>query len=163
MDEIQKHQDARSTRDHVVSLVHEMTLAYHRYTVFASRQRGAGTTELLALGYLRNRGPLTAGELGTRLGLTPGSVTTLLDRLERLGYAGRQPHPHDRRSLLVELMPSGRREVGTLFELLASDVAAALMGMSPAEQEAIVRFLGAMTNCFEQRTSVAGDPLTMSR
>jgi DNA-binding MarR family transcriptional regulator len=33
---------------------------------------------------------MTAGRLATELGLTPGSVTTLIDRLERAGYAQRQ-------------------------------------------------------------------------
>jgi hypothetical protein len=70
-----------------------------------------------------------------------------------LGYAHRQPHPRDRRSLLVDLTPSGRREVGTLFELLASDVNAAVNGMSSVEQDAIAQFLTVITGCFEQRVA----------
>ena len=149
----------RHTNEHVARLLHEVTLAYHRFTAAASRQRGMGVTELRALGYLRDEGALTPGSLGERLAITGASVTALVDRLETGGYAHRVPHSHDRRSLLVELTPSGRLEVGTLFELLASDVNAAVEGMAPVEQDAVVRFLGAMIDCFEQRTTVipAGD------
>jgi DNA-binding MarR family transcriptional regulator len=133
----------------------DLTLAYRRYALFASRQRGAGATELLALGYLRDRGPLTAGNLGTRLGLTSASVTALLDRLDKAGYAQRQPNPRDRRSLLVELTDDGRNEVESFFELLAYDIQNAQHGMTLAEQSAIARFLAAMTAYLEQRTSTS--------
>lgn len=138
-------------------LLRDLTLAYRRYALFASRQRGAGATELLALGYLLDKGPLTAGDLGGHLGLTSASVTALLDRLDRAGYARRQPHPRDRRSLLVELTDSGRTEVESFFELLASDIETAQRGMNPVEQSAVARFLAAMTTCFAARTSPVGN------
>ena len=43
----------------------------------------------------------TPGQLGGRLGLTTGSVTAMVDRLERLGYVTRSPDPADRRKVVV--------------------------------------------------------------
>src|ERR1700730_2756316 len=143
--------EERPPSERIAALLRDVTLSYYRFTAMASQQAGLGVTELMALGYLRDRGSLRAGQLGERLGLTSASVTALIDRLERIGYAHRAPHPHDRRSVLVELTPEGRSEVGTLFELLASNVEAALGGMTQDQQEAIARFLKEITASFERR------------
>ena len=58
---------------------------------------------LHALEALDEHGPLTPGELGTLLTLTSGSVTALIDRLEKLGWASRNRHPDDRRKVIVTL------------------------------------------------------------
>src|SRR5262249_23773853 len=50
----------------------------------------------------RSRGPVTATELARAVGLTSGGLSIALDRLERVGYVRRTPHPDDRRSVLVE-------------------------------------------------------------
>lgn len=78
-------------------------------------------------------------------------MTVLLDRLERARYARRQPHANDRRSVVVELRADGRTAEGSRFDLLESDVATALADTSPAEIEAVVRFLGENTSCFDGR------------
>lgn len=43
--------------------------------------------------------------LAERLGLTTGSTTTLLDRLEKAGYLTRQAHPTDRRKSIIRATP----------------------------------------------------------
>ena len=60
-------------------------------------QFGLNRTDLRCLGILYRRGRVTAGELAEESGLTPGAITTVLDRLERAGYANRVPDPADRR------------------------------------------------------------------
>jgi DNA-binding MarR family transcriptional regulator len=76
------------------------TVMFH--TTVAAR-RGLSATEEKALDLLERSGALTAGELSQRSGLAPASVTGLIDRLERKGYARRVPNPTDRRSVLVEI------------------------------------------------------------
>lgn len=56
-----------------------------------------------ALETLDEHGSLTPGELGRHLSLTSGSVTALINRLERLGWASRNQHPDDRRKVAVTL------------------------------------------------------------
>ena len=46
-------------------------------------QFGLNRTDLRCLGILYRRGRVTAGELAEESGLTPGAITTVLDRLER--------------------------------------------------------------------------------
>ena len=52
---------------------------------------GLHVTDLRCLNVLAQAGPLTAGELGQRLGLgTTGAVTRMVDRLERASYVRRE-------------------------------------------------------------------------
>ncbi len=64
-------------------------------------QFGLNRTDLRCLGILYRRGRVTAGELADESGLTPGAITTVLDRLERGGYANRLADQADRRRVLV--------------------------------------------------------------
>src|SRR3954464_6466630 len=90
----------------------DVTTRLHRFGLARDRLRGAmagllglGLTDLDALEQLELNGPLPQRELGSRLMLTSGAVTMLVDRLERLGLARRTPHPSDPRVTEVELMP----------------------------------------------------------
>jgi len=63
---------------------------------------GIGRTDLRCLDLIVRGGPCSATQVATKLGLTRGSVTTLVDRLERAGYATRRPDPtHGKRILVV--------------------------------------------------------------
>ena len=72
----------------------------------------------LVLGLLRDHGPMSPSELGERLIVTRATVTGVLDSLERRGYVRRSANPSDRRSLLVELTPDGRRVLQELRILI---------------------------------------------
>src|SRR5699024_4194273 len=50
-----------------------------------AQRLGLSAADLKALGLIMRDGPLTAGALAQRTGLTPGAVTGLVDRLEHAG------------------------------------------------------------------------------
>ena len=52
--------------------------------------------------------PLRMKELAAKMGVTTGTLTVGVDRLERLGLVTRIPHETDRRSILVALTETGR-------------------------------------------------------
>jgi DNA-binding MarR family transcriptional regulator len=115
------------------------TVMFH--TAVAARQ-GLSASEEKALDLLERSGPLTAGELARRSGLAPASVTALVDRLERKGFARRVPNPGDGRSVLVEVdservyatvAPLFADWVGSLYELYA--------GYTDEQLEVILHFL----------------------
>lgn len=72
---------------------------------------GLNRTDLRCLGIIYRRGRVTAGELADESGLTPGAITTVLDRLERGGFANRVADPADRRRVLV-VSTVATREIG---------------------------------------------------
>lgn len=48
---------------------------------------GLYNNDFLSVDILREKGPITAGELSKLTGLTTGSVTALIDRLEKAGMS----------------------------------------------------------------------------
>ena len=73
-------------------------------------------TDLESLDILARHGPMTAGRLAEMTGLTTGAITGLVDRLERRGYARREPHPTDRRSVIVQpLIENAERDLGPSY------------------------------------------------
>ena len=79
-----------------------------RYRQVAAARLGLGTAELTAISQLHHQEPLRAAQIGARTGLTPGSVTALLDRLESRGYVTRLRPDHDRRTLGLDREPGPR-------------------------------------------------------
>lgn len=71
----------------------------------ASRMLDINRSDLHALNALEH-GPLSHGDLADRLGLTSGTVTTLVDRLVEAGYVERHADPNDRRRSEVALAPA---------------------------------------------------------
>src|SRR5687767_8685259 len=72
-----------------------------RFDAIVARRLGAPSVEFKAMDHLQEAGELTPGQLADRLALTTGAVTAVIDRLEKLGWAKRAPHPTDRRSVVV--------------------------------------------------------------
>jgi DNA-binding MarR family transcriptional regulator len=58
-------------------------------------------------------------QLAVQLGLTTGSVTTMLDRLERLGYATRSADPADRRKVVIRITSKAAKKAAKLYGPLA--------------------------------------------
>ena len=70
-------------------------------------------TQLAVLRELRH-GSHSAGRLGERVGLSPTSMTRLVDRLEARGLVKRRRHDDDRRRVEIELEPSGETLLGAI-------------------------------------------------
>ncbi len=67
-----------------------------------ARKAGLSGTDHKYLGFLIEKGQMTAGELATLTGLTTGAVTGLIDRLEKRGLVKRQFAQDDRRKVIIE-------------------------------------------------------------
>lgn len=67
--------------------------------------------EALALLSFSRRGALPMGKIGDRLQVHPASVTNTITRLERDGLVRRIGAEGDRRTVLAEITPKGRRTV----------------------------------------------------
>lgn len=92
-----------------------------------------GPTDFAVLEVLLHKGPLPVNQLGRRVFLTSGSVTTAVDRVERRGWVERRPHPEDRRVVEVALTPEGRERIEAAFARHRADMDAAFAGMSEGE------------------------------
>lgn len=126
------------------------TVMFH--TALAAHQ-DLSPTEEKALDLLDRFGPLTAGQLAQRSGLAPASVTGLVDRLERKGFAQRVPHPVDKRSVLIEARPDRLAALGPLFEDWWRSLTELFSGYSDEQLETILHFLNEATRRQQEATT----------
>lgn len=66
-----------------------------------ARKAGLSGTDHKYLGFLMQKGSMTAGELSILTGLTTGAVTGLIDRFEKKGLVKRQFAQDDRRKVII--------------------------------------------------------------
>jgi DNA-binding MarR family transcriptional regulator len=101
---------------------------------------GISSTDLECLDILDLHGPITAGRLAELTGLATGSVTALVDRMERAGWVRRARDPRDRRRVIITLVPEQVRVVFPHFAPLARAMAELLARYSDDELALIVDF-----------------------
>jgi DNA-binding MarR family transcriptional regulator len=74
-----------------------------------ARRLGLNMTDSECLSYLTIQGGTsTPTEVARYTGLTSGSATAMLDRLEKAGFIQRKPNPNDRRGVIVEICDKWR-------------------------------------------------------
>jgi DNA-binding MarR family transcriptional regulator len=93
------------------------------------------------LGMLRWTGPMTLGALGHRLWITPATVTSAVDRLEKAELSRRVAHPTDARATLVEITAKGRRLFDRAVEALNDDLFGTV-GLDEQELDLLVGLIG---------------------
>ena len=81
--------------------------------------------------------PRTLGELGAELGLSPTSITRVVDRLEERGLLERRRGGDDRRRVTAVLLPAGRKLVAALPLLRGTPIWEAAQRLSPEERQRI--------------------------
>jgi DNA-binding MarR family transcriptional regulator len=64
-------------------------------------------SQISALSSLHKCGPMTPGELASREGVQPPSMTRVIGALEDMGYISKRAHPNDGRQVIVELTAQG--------------------------------------------------------
>ena len=109
----------------------------------ASQVFGLNRTDLRCMGLLFTRGPLTAGQLAEATDLSPGAMTTVLDRLERAGLAHRLADPGDRRRVLVDITSDARDQGERLYGPIRDEGVARLRRYSDQELRLIRDFVRA--------------------
>jgi DNA-binding MarR family transcriptional regulator len=109
---------ARQKRQIFDELIYEIRRSQNatdRYDQAVADAVGLNRTDLRCLDVIEREGPVSAGRLADASGLTTGAITTVLDRLERAGYARRVADPNDRRRVLVELTPESQLHSGNFY------------------------------------------------
>ncbi len=111
------------------------------------KESGLTPPQMHTLEILGTDGDLRMTELAARMGITTGSLTVLVDRLERGGTVARRPHETDRRSIRVGLTPEGTRlfaEHHKLHHQLTQEI---LCALTPEEAERFGAMLATITAC----------------
>jgi len=128
----------------------ELRRAADRLDEAVAAQFGVNRTDLRCIGILYRRGRVTAGELAEESGLTPGAITTVLDRMERGGYANRVSDPSDRRRVLVTSTAATRDLGARLYGEVELAGRAQLEQLSPDHVEVIRDYLRGIREFYDE-------------
>jgi DNA-binding MarR family transcriptional regulator len=103
------------------------------------RRHGLSNAAAQTLAIIEGAGEaLAPSVIAERLMITTGSMTSLLDTLERRGMVRRRAHPSDRRRLLVELTDDGEALVDAFLPEIVAVQTALAAGLSEADRAAAV-------------------------
>ncbi|MEM1058356.1 MAG: MarR family winged helix-turn-helix transcriptional regulator [Verrucomicrobiota bacterium] len=72
-------------------------------------------TDFAVMEALMHKGPMRVNELGDKVILTSGSITTAVQRLEKIGYLKRKTSPEDGRVQVISLNATGRKFIARHF------------------------------------------------
>jgi MarR family 2-MHQ and catechol resistance regulon transcriptional repressor len=100
-----------------------------------------GLSDFAVMEMLLHKGPQPVNEIGRRVELTSGAITTAVDRLESRGLVTREAHETDRRARIVRLTPRGKESAAKVFgsHRKAMDVAA--NALSKSERATLIELL----------------------
>jgi DNA-binding MarR family transcriptional regulator len=108
--------DKRQVFEELITEVRRSQNATDRFDQAVADALGLNRTDMRCLDIIEREGRVPAGRLAEETGLTSGAITTVLDRIERAGYARRVSDASDRRRVLVELTPKAQRETMRFYE-----------------------------------------------
>lgn len=122
---------------------------------------GMGPTDMRAMRYLiaaEGAGEsVTAADVARHLGISTASTTKLIARLVASTHVIREPHPEDRRAILLRVNPESHRRLresigarhGRMFEVVA--------GMRPEERAAVLAFFTRMSEVLDGEAEADAD------
>ena len=122
----------------MIQMIAQVVLFNHA----ANASLGLGASDSQFLTLLRTRGPMTPGQLAVATGLTSGTVTGVIDRLEKASLVRRDRDATDRRKVLVVPMADAVDRLAPIYAGQGAMLQRVLRRRSSGELEVISSFLG---------------------
>ena len=119
--------------EHVWLIMMKAMRALTRYAAAGIEQTGLGLTDFGVLEALLHKGPLPVNTIGTIVDLTPGSISTAVDRLFAKGLVSRVESTEDRRVRIVALTPRGKDLIVSAFRKHSGQMKRVFAELSPEE------------------------------
>jgi DNA-binding MarR family transcriptional regulator len=96
---------------YIEKLSHQLVEFYEKMSFWEHdilRDSGLSATQMHTLEIVAHGTSLRMKELAKKMGVTTGTLTVMVDRLEEQGLLQRMPHETDRRSWLIQLTDKGQ-------------------------------------------------------
>jgi DNA-binding MarR family transcriptional regulator len=127
----------------------ENGISYALFRHVIGKQLGLNSTDLEGLDLIFFRGATTPSELSKYTGLSSGSTTIMIDRLEKAGLVLRKSNPNDRRGTLVVVTEDAVCKFGPLFASARVAQNELLDGYSTAELAVLADYFAKSAAMFE--------------
>ena len=159
MTDINMSEDQRMiTPEHVG----ERYLAVHRrmFRAVNGEMSGCGLTMARAkvLRSLHEQGPTRQSVLAADFGMSPHSITDIVDGLERLGLAERRPDPDDRRAKLVAITDAGEASLDVANAIRERLLTQIFGSLSQEDRVTLLRLLGRLDEAAQQAVTAPSRP-----
>jgi MarR family transcriptional regulator, organic hydroperoxide resistance regulator len=134
--------DKKKVINEIIDLQRRTSQLIIPYAIKAWRELDVPLAQLKSLLIIAGKGETNFSALAQDLGVTPGDVTGIIERLVEQGLVSRKPSPEDRRiiwlqatdkgrALLANLMESQTRHMVHILEYMSlEDLKSLLMGLS---------------------------------
>jgi DNA-binding MarR family transcriptional regulator len=120
-----------------------------------ARRHGLSHAALNALAVIEGNGrPMTVGAVGAHMHVTSGTMTSVLDTLERSGYVERLKDPDDRRRVLVDVTLAAQTVLDQLLPEVVHTATVVAGGFSDDDLHA---FLATLTKFHDAIAAVPDD------
>jgi DNA-binding MarR family transcriptional regulator len=123
-----------------------------------TERRGLTHARAAVLMALHRDGSLTGVDLAKRFEVTPRNVTALVDALEAQGLVTREPHPIDRRAVLLATTRAGRTMAAGMqrsYERMTETMLAGFTDPELADLERVVARLAEALDGYQLPSGVA--------
>lgn len=132
-------QDLSGTHVYLVLMKAHRAVSAHAQASFAAME--LGRSDFLILEMLLHKGPQLVNDIGRRIGLTSGSMTTAVDRLQERELVERVPDSHDRRARRVTLTSEGKALIAKAFREHKKRIDRSADALSKAERAKLIALL----------------------
>ena len=92
-------------------------------------------TQLRALVFMKNYGEISMTELCAKLNIEKGSLTSMIDDLNKKGYVYREKNLKDRRKYMIVITEEGKKIAADFTEKLSNDLEAKFFKLDTDERE----------------------------
>jgi DNA-binding MarR family transcriptional regulator len=133
-------------------LVRVETRLYNAVAGRVRAQAGVGAGHFELLRYVRDHPGARVADLASAFAIGVGTISKIVDRLEKEGWMERRPNPANRRSSLLVLTPAGESVVSGAEPVWQAAIRETLGGVvTPEELTALSLALGALRTDLERR------------
>jgi len=146
----------RERVEQVVRGVRESSLGVVLFHQAVGEILDINVTDMKCLDIITLTGSTSPSQLSELTGLSTGSTTAMIDRLERRGLVERQPNPEDRRGTKIVLSKEAARKLHTLFRSMAHAMNKLVCSYSEEELETLSNFFTKVISLWkEERENVS--------
>ena len=146
-----KQRDPDTSGTHLWLVMMKAYRAMERVAEYSIESPDGCLSDFAVMEMLLNKGPQPVNEIGRRIELTSGAITTAVDRLESRGSVTREAHESDRRARVVRLTARGKEQAAKSFGVHKAAMDSAAATLSKAERATLIRLLKKLGTSAEVR------------
>ena len=147
-----KKQEADGSGTHLWLVLMKAHRTLERLATRSIESSEVGLSDFAVMEMLLHKGPQPVNEIGRRVELTSGAITTAVDRLESRGLVTREAHPSDRRARIVRLTAAGKAQAARIFAGHKTAMDLAARGLSKTERATLIDLLKKLGTSAGRRT-----------